>query len=166
MRHELTIPDMSASLGTSSVILANSIEPVTVPLTPEQQAASPYTIGGVLKISPNATAKFPKAGEMAAVFWIYGVTSVQGKPDVTVDYSFHRKEGAGEKYFNRTEPQAYNAQTSAPNFNLDAGHQVLAIQGLSVASFPAGDYRLEIKITDKPSGKSHTQSANFSVLPV
>jgi hypothetical protein len=30
-------------------------------------------------------------------------------------------------------------------------------------SFPPGDYRLEIKITDKPSGKTVTQNVNFSV---
>jgi hypothetical protein len=165
LRQDLTVPDMSAGLGTSSVILANSIEPVAAPLTPEQAAASPYTIGGVLKIDPNPTARFGKTGELAAIFWIYGVTSVSGKPDVQVEYNFHRQADGAEKYFNKTEPQVYNAETSAPTFNLDAGHQVMAIQGLSVTSFPAGDYRLEIKITDKPSGKTVTQNVNFTVLP-
>jgi hypothetical protein len=166
LRQELTVPDLSTGLGTSSVILANSVEPVTAPLTPEQQMSSPYTIGGVLKITPNETAQFAKAGELAAIFWVYGVTSVSGKPDVEVEYSFHRKLPEGEKYFNKTEPQQYNAQTSAPTFNLDAGHQLMAIQGLSVQSFPAGDYRLEIKVTDKPSGKIVTQNVDFTVLPV
>jgi hypothetical protein len=166
MRTDLTVPDLSTGLGTSTVILANTVEPVTSPLTPAQQAASPYTIGGVLKIAPNLTGQFGKTSELVAVLWLYGVTSVAGKPDVTVEYSFHRKAGDTDKYFNRTEPQAYNAQTSAPTFNLDAGHQVMAIQGLSLQSFPAGDYRMEIKITDKPSGKSITQNVNFTVLPV
>ena len=166
MRTDLTVPDLSTGLGTSSVILANTVEPVTSPLTPVQQAANPYTIGGVLKIAPNLTGQFGKTSELVAVMWLYGVTSVSGKPDVTVEYSFHRKAGDTDKYFNRTEPQAYNAQTSAPTFNLDAGHQVMAIQGLSLQSFPAGDYRMEIKVTDKPSGKSITQNVNFTVLPV
>jgi hypothetical protein len=166
LRQELTIPDMSVGLGTSSIILANAVEPVPSPLTPEQQGNSPYTIGGVLKITPNETAQFGKSGELAAIFWVYGVTSVSGKPDVHVEYSFHRRLPEGETYFNKTEPQEYNAQTSAPTFNLDAGHQLMAIQGLSVQSFPAGDYRLEIKVTDKPSGKSITQNVNFTVLPV
>ena len=30
----------------------------------------------------------------------------------------------------------------------------------------AGDYRLEIKVTDKPSGAMLTQNVNFTVLPV
>jgi hypothetical protein len=33
-----------------------------------------------------------------------------------------------------------------------------------LVSFVPGDYRLEIKITDKPSGKIVTQSVNFTVL--
>jgi hypothetical protein len=33
-----------------------------------------------------------------------------------------------------------------------------------LASFPEGDFRLEIKITDKVSGKTMTQNANFSVV--
>jgi hypothetical protein len=37
---------------------------------------------------------------------------------------------------------------------------------IPLSSFPAGDYRLEIKITDKPSGNQLTQSVNFTVLPV
>jgi hypothetical protein len=166
LRLDLTVPDLSAGLGTSSIILADSVEPAATPLTAQQQQASPYTIGGVLKIAPNLLGRFGKAGELATVFWVYGITSVSGKPDVQVDYTFHRRLPEGEKYFNKTEPQQYNAQTSAPTFNLDAGHQLMAIQGLSVQSFPAGDYRLEIKITDKPSGKTVTQNVNFTVLPV
>lgn len=166
LRQDLTVPDLSTGLGTSSVILADSVEPAATPLTAQQQMASPYTIGGVLKIAPNLMGRFAKAGELATVFWVYGITSVSGKPDVQVDYSFHRRLPEGEKYFNKTEPQQYNAQTAAPTFNLDAGHQLMAIQGLSVQSFPAGDYRLEIKVTDKPSGKTVTQNVNFTVLPV
>jgi hypothetical protein len=32
-----------------------------------------------------------------------------------------------------------------------------------LASFPVGDYRLEIKLTDKLSGKTMTQNVNFTV---
>jgi hypothetical protein len=32
-----------------------------------------------------------------------------------------------------------------------------------LASFPTGDYRLEIKVTDKISGKAFTQNVNFTV---
>jgi hypothetical protein len=34
---------------------------------------------------------------------------------------------------------------------------------IPLASFPTGDYRLEIKVTDKSSNKSITQSVAFTV---
>ena len=34
---------------------------------------------------------------------------------------------------------------------------------MPLASFPEGDYRLEIKITDKLANKSLTRDVNFSV---
>jgi hypothetical protein len=34
---------------------------------------------------------------------------------------------------------------------------------VQLTSFPAGDYRLEVKVTDKISGKSITRDVNFTV---
>jgi hypothetical protein len=47
-----------------------------------------------------------------------------------------------------------------------AGHQLPGSLVVPLTSFPAGDYRLEIKVTDKASGKSVTQNVSFTVLPV
>ena len=101
------------------------------------------------------------------ILWIYGAqAAASGKPDVTIDYNFHQKLAEGEKYFNKTAPQQLNAQTLPPEFSVAAGHQLPGSLVVPLASFPAGDYRLEIKITDKASGKSATQNVNFTVLPV
>jgi hypothetical protein len=43
------------------------------------------------------------------------------------------------------------------------GHQLPGSLVVPLMSFPAGDYRLEIKITDKISGKTLTQNTNFTV---
>jgi len=37
---------------------------------------------------------------------------------------------------------------------------------VGLVPLPVGDYRLEIKITDKPTGKVVTQNVNFTVVPV
>ena len=101
------------------------------------------------------------------IFWIYGAGDAgAGKPDVTLEYNFHQRVAGAEKYFNKTQPQIVNATTLPPDFNVTAGHQVPGSLEIPLASFPAGDYRLEIKITDKVSGKTLTQNANFTVLPV
>jgi len=44
-----------------------------------------------------------------------------------------------------------------------AGHQLPGSLIVPLMSFPAGDYRLEIKVTDKPSGKVVTQDLPFTV---
>ena len=158
----LTVPDFSgASLATSSVILAKNVEG-TQPLPPDQAHLSPYTLGS-MKITPAAEAKFSTASELSLLFWIYGVTPVNAKPDVQVEYNFHQRLPEGEKYFNKTAPQALNAQTLPPTFDLTSGALLMTSQSLPLKSFPPGDYRLEIKITDKPSGKSVTQNVNFTV---
>jgi len=40
---------------------------------------------------------------------------------------------------------------------------LLSSLSVPLATFPPGDYRLEIKVTDKPSGKSLTNNVDFSV---
>jgi hypothetical protein len=46
---------------------------------------------------------------------------------------------------------------------MQAGHQLQAGQAVPLTSFPEGDYRLEIKVTDKLANKSLTRDVNFSV---
>ena len=164
LRRDLTVPDFTvADLSTSSILIANSIEPITTPLTREQQQENPYTFG-TMKVVPSADMKLKKSGELQVLFWIYGTQQQAGKPNVTVEYNFHVKNADGtEKYFNKTAPQDLNAQTLPPQFDIAAGHQLPGSLVVPLMSFPAGDYRLEIKITDKVSGKTLTQNANFTV---
>jgi hypothetical protein len=167
LRHEITIPDYNISdLQTSSVIVAQSVEPLQAALPADQQEANPYVFGP-MKIVPSLDGKFAKSGELSVIFWIYNAKeATSGKPDVVVDYSFHQRLAEGEKYFNKTAPQPLNAETLPPQFSIAAGHQLPGSLVIPLSSFPAGDYRLEIKVTDKPSGNQLTQSVNFTVLPV
>jgi hypothetical protein len=66
----------------------------------------------------------------------------------------------GEKFFNR--PAAVFKRTP-PAFDPAAGHQLVAGQSLALGSFPEGEWRLEIKVTDKLSGKSVTHNVKFVV---
>jgi hypothetical protein len=167
LRHEITVPDYNVpDLRTSSVIVAQSVEPLTAALPADQQEANPYVFGP-MRIVPSLDGKFSKSGELSVIFWIYGAKeAASGKPDVVVDYSFHQRLAEGEKYFNKTAPQPLNAETLPPQFSIAAGHQLPGSLVIPLSSFPAGDYRLEIKVTDKPSGNQLTQSVNFTVLPV
>jgi hypothetical protein len=44
------------------------------------------------------------------------------------------------------------------------GHQLMTGQGVPLQSFPEGDYRLEIKITDNKAQKSITRDVLFTVV--
>jgi hypothetical protein len=165
LRHEITVPDFGqGDLQTSSVIVARSVEQVAA--APSDQESNPYVFGP-MRIVPSPDGKFGKSAELSVIFWIYGAqAAASGKPDVTIDYNFYQKSGDSEKYFNKTAPQQLNAQTLPPEFSIAAGHQLPGSLVVPLTSFPAADYRLEIKVTDKASGKSVTQNVNFTVLPV
>ena len=80
-----------------------------------------------------------------------------------MEYNFHQKTAEGEKFFNKTDPQVMNAETLPPQFDLAAGHQLPGSLAVPLASFPEGDFRLEVKVNDKTSGKTVTRESTFSV---
>ncbi len=167
LRRDLTVPDFTvAALKTSSVILATNVEPTQGQLSPDDQEANPYVFGP-MRIVASPDARYSKGGELHVIFWIYGTAAAaSGKPDVTIEYNFHQRLPEGEKYFNRTQPQELNAETLPPEFSAAAGHQLPGSLVVPMSAFPSGDYRLEIKVTDKSANTSVTDNVNFTVLPV
>jgi hypothetical protein len=166
VKQTITVPDFwSADLATSSVIVASRIEPLAAPLSANEQIERPYALG-MMEIVPTTDLKFTTKGELSVFMLIYNPkVDAMNKPDVTVEYNFYQKppSGAPEKFFNKTSPQPLNATTLPPAFDMSLGHQLQTGQAVPLASFPAGDYRLEIKVTDKLSTKSLTRDVNFTV---
>ena len=164
IKQTVTVPDFwNNELTTSSVIVAQRIDPLPAPLTPQQQIERPYALGGI-EIVPVNDLKMSKKVELQTFMIIYNPkTDSMNKPDVLVEYNFYAKAAGAEKFFNKTTPQNLNAQTLPPQFDVQAGHQLQAGQGVPLASFPEGDYRLEIKVTDKIANKSLTRDVNFTV---
>ena len=169
LKQALNVPDYwNNQLATSSIILASDVTPLTAPLTPQEVKEQPYTLG-TTRITPSYTGKLAKKGEFSVVFIVYNTqVDASKKPDVSVDYSFYRKvkeEATGEKFFNKTNPQNFNASTLPPQFDPSLGHQLVAGQSVPLGSFPEGEYRLEVKVTDKLAGKTVTQNVPFFVVP-
>jgi hypothetical protein len=165
IKQTVTVPDFwSQDLTTSSVIVASRIEPLAAPLSPNEQIERPYALG-MMEIVPTTDMKFSTKGELSVFMLIYNPkVDAMNKPDVTVEYNFYQKPASGpEKFFNKTSPQPLNATTLPPAFDMSLGHQLQTGQAVPLASFPAGDYRLEIKVTDKLSTKSLTRDVNFTV---
>ena len=167
VKQTVNVPDFwNNELATSSVIIAQRIDPLPAPLTPQQQADRPYALG-LMEIVPTFETKFTKKAELSTFMLIYNPkVDSANKPDVSVEYNFYQKlAGTPEKFFNKTNPQNLNAGTLPPNFDFAAGHQLQSGQAVPLASFPEGDYRLEIKVTDKIANKTLTREINFTVSP-
>lgn len=164
LKEELSVPNLwTTDLQTSSVLIAEVIEPLSAPLSPQEQIEQPYTLG-TTRIVPKHDRSFGKRDELSLIMLVYNPTLTANQmPDVTVEYNFHSKTDSGEEFFNKTNPQQFNAQSLPPGFSVELGHQIVAGQSVPLNLFPAGDYRLEILTMDNEAGTSVTQNVNFTV---
>jgi hypothetical protein len=163
LKQSVNVPDFwNGELNTSTVLIAQRIDPLPAPLTPVQQKERPYALGQ-MEIVPQLELTFSKKADLSTLLLIYNPKADAGnKPDVIVEYSFYQKQAGAEKFFNKTNPTNLNTATLPPQFDM-AVHQLQAGQAVPLASFPEGDYRLEIKITDKIANKTLTRDVNFTV---
>jgi hypothetical protein len=95
-------------------------------------------------------------------FFRRGVGSARGAPAAHGAES-HPPEQDGERYFNHTDPQRFNPATLGASFDPAAGQPVLAGQGVPLAGFEAGDYRLAIRISDLLAGTSIVRDVHFTI---
>ena len=165
LHQRVDVPDLwNNVLQTSSIILASDVEMLAAPLGDEEQIASPYTLGNI-QIRPKVSREYTTDEELFPIFLVYNPGLVDGqKPDVTVEYNFHQQTEAGEEYFNRTAPQEFNGQTLPAEWNATLGHQITGGFAVPLAVFPAGEYRLEIKVVDNTNSNEVIQNVLFTVL--
>ncbi len=160
LKKAVSVPDLwSGGLTTSGVIVLDRIEELSAPLPPDQALANPYTLG-TTRLVPRLDRTFLDTEELSTYFVIYdAVRTSTGMPDITAEYDFYTKQAAGDEFFNTSGTQTFNAQTLPPGF----GAQIAGGQVVPLEDFPAGDYRLEIKVTDNTNGASLIRQVDFSV---
>jgi hypothetical protein len=163
LKQPVTVPDYwNGELTTSSVIVADTIEQLTAPQTPEEQEEHPYVIGA-MQLTPAADDTFTTDENLSALCLIYNPAVKDKKPDIQVDYKFYQKTADGEELLADVEPTLLNADTLPAEFDLDLGYPLVAGQVVGLSSFPPGDYRLEIAVEDKLGQKSLTRDVLFTV---
>lgn len=164
LKKPLSVPDMwSNQLTTSTVMLAERVEPLAEPLPPEQQLANPYTLG-TLRVVPKSDTEYLTSDDLSMVFLVYNVgLTGTGMPDVSIEYTFNTRGVAGDEFFNVTSPQTFNAETLPAGFDFAGGHQLIGGQAVPLSEFPVADYRLEIKVTDNTNGASLIHNVDFTV---
>jgi hypothetical protein len=180
----LVVPDFrSDDLTTSSVILADRLTVLDTPPLAEELSERPYLIG-LSDIQPSTDNVLRRDEELIVVFLVYNpFVTPERKFDIEVEYHFFSKTGDrggrggrppdgvtpppardGERYFNHTKPQRFTPAIMGPRFDPSAGHPLMAGQGIPLASFPEGEYRLTIRVTDVVTGRSILRDVSFSVV--
>lgn len=163
LKTQVTVPDFAnGELATSSVLVTDKVNQLSAPLSPDEARERPFVFGPQ-ELVPAVDMEFKKNEELSIFYQVYnpGLGS-DGKPNLVMEYSFHRKEGGEEKFFNKTNPTNINASNLPPTFD-PAKFPVPGGITVPLTSFGEGEYRLEIKIIDKASGKTLTRDVNFTV---
>ena len=162
-KQSITVPDFqNGEINTSSLLITDKVNALTAPVSADESRERPFVFGQQ-ELIPATDMDFGKAEELSIFFQVYNPGLDQaGKPNIVMEYEFHKKEGEAEKFFNKTNPQAVNASNLPPQFD-PAKFPVPGGITVPLASFGEGQYRLAIKISDKVSGKVLTRDVNFTV---
>jgi len=166
LKQPLDVPNYGAGeFATSTVILAERVDQLPSPITPDAQSEHPYAFGQTeIVVSPDH--KFKKSQELIVLLQIYNpMVTPEKKFNLDATYTFYRQDAGTEKKFNNTDPQTFSSESMGAGFDPTGNSSIQAGQGVPLQSFPEGSYRLEIKITDKLSSKVLTQNVNFTVVP-
>jgi hypothetical protein len=86
LKQSVQVPDYwNGELNTSTVIIAQKINPLSAPLSPQEQADRPYALGS-MEIVPALAMSFTKKQELSTFMLIYNPgTDKAGKPDISVE---------------------------------------------------------------------------------
>jgi hypothetical protein len=163
LKTQVTVPDFyNGELATSTILVADKLNTLSAVPNPEEARERPFVFG-MQELLPATDMEFKKSEELSIFFQVYNSgLDKTGKPDLTLEYEFHKVEGTGEKFFNKTSPQVANATNLPPQFD-PAKFPVPGGVTVPLASFTEGNYRLAIKVTDKASGKILNKDVKFTV---
>lgn len=163
LKTQVTVPDYyNGELNTSSILVADKVNMLTAPVSPEEARERPFVFGAQ-ELLPATDMEFKKSEELSIFFQVYnaGLDSA-GKPNLELTYEFHKTEGGAEKFFNKTNPQQVNATNLPPQFD-PSKFPVPGGVTVPLTTFGDGEYRLNIKITDKAAGKTLSKDVKFTV---
>jgi hypothetical protein len=164
LKTQVTVPDFyNGELATSTILIADKVNMLSAPINPEEARERPFVFG-MQELLPAPDMEFKKGEELSIFFQVYNAgLDASGKPNLLLEYEFHKQEGTGEKFFNKTNPQTVNASNLPPQFD-PSKFPVPGGITVPLASFGEGSYRLNVKITDKANNnKVLSQDIKFTV---
>lgn len=135
-------------LAHSSLILADRIERVAT-----KNVGSGQFVIGDTKVRPVVGEAFNTTDRMGIYLQVYNlsVSEETHKPDVVIEYAILK---GGQAVFNYTETTDQLVRS---------GQQITLEKILPLASFEPGEYKLDIKVTDRVRQQTISPSASFTV---
>ncbi len=140
----------NAALQASSVILANSVQPV-----PTATDALEQFVIGDLKIQPNVKSEYVRSQNLIPYFQIYNATLDQTslKPSIEVRYAL---KSGGKVLEELTDLAGDSVQ-------FFSGQRVVVLGKIPLKEIQPGKYTLEVAVVDKVSNRSVLASTDFKV---
>jgi len=137
-----------AKLSTSTLILASRLEAVG------DRLPSEMFLIGQNKVIPNVSGVYHRGTDVGIYMQVYntGIDQTTLRPSVDVDYVL-LKDG-----------KEIGKQAEDWRGLSNAGQRLTLARLLPTSGLTVGDYKIEIRISDRVSGQKLTQSADFSVV--
>ncbi len=166
LKRRLIVPRFGTTrLQISSIIVADTVETLPAPLSPDENLLRPYALGAT-EIVPARDTIFSPSENLLLVFFVYNLlTDADGKPNVTIRYRFFEQSASDSTFFRATAPQEFNPETLPEAFDLETfGGQFPVSLAVPMASFTEESYRLEIRVIDNLADETIVDSLSFVVM--
>jgi GWxTD domain-containing protein len=160
VRQSFVVPRyQEAKLGTSSVVLAARMEPVT-----NRVAAGQFVIGR-FKVIPNVTNAYKASQPMAIFFQVYDtqVDQTTLKPDVAVDYVISQNGKEVSRISDHFPIEKADSAASGTLFDM-AGSQLAIGRMVPVEGLAPGNYTIQVRVTDRVAQKTVNPEADFTIV--
>ncbi len=143
-----TVPKYdSAKLSTSTLVLASRLQSLS-----NQPAVGQFVIGNV-KVIPNVSGTYRRGQDVGVYMQIYnaGIDQTSLRPSVDVEYVL-LKDG-----------KELGKQAEDWRGLSDAGQRLTLARLIPTSGLAVGEYEVAVRIRDRVSGQTLSQSAKFSV---
>jgi hypothetical protein len=163
LKQQITVPNLTAGLKLSSIVVADRIDVLGAPVPQAEQALRPYALGAA-ELVPAGDDTFSTDETLHLAFLIYdALADESGRPDVRIEYRLLRLEAFSERLLGSTPPQALDRTTLPESFDLRAGHQLAATQSLPLASYSPASYRIVVRVIDNRRGATTEGEVRFVI---
>jgi GWxTD domain-containing protein len=150
-RERVVVPNLlSPELALSDIALASRLEAVAAPAS---GALKQPFLHGSLRVVPDVDHVFRVGSELAFYFQIYGTRAGEASEPPSLDHEYRIERLVAE-----------GAQPMGKPVHLEAQRELSRAFAFPLAGWPAGRYRLRVRVVDRENGRTAERQVDFSVV--